>query len=287
MPRNSRKFYGDGRWEPVYPPKPLPPEVTGLDRIPTNELPSAVNTVFFGGGWYPLSHYRKWDGYVDGHIVYVSPFYISLRPVSIAEWKAVMGSYDNPKHHEGHNEDSSAEVTWCEAIEYCKKRSEKEGLEQCYDGYAPEFTCDWNGNGYRLPTEAEFNYATPNFKRRLPARPEPFPKKVDMRAYHIPYFDVGPNYLVRANHRTMFWDKYDRRYFRESPKFDPTGPKEGCGRASRWISTFPWASNNNFKPYRSSICHHTRCQFYVARSRLFDYNLHHTNLLNYIPQWDI
>lgn len=28
------------------------------------------------------------------------------------------------------------------------------------------FGCDGNANGYRLPSEAEFNYATPNFKRR-------------------------------------------------------------------------------------------------------------------------
>lgn len=286
MSKKRRVFYGDGRWEPVYPPKPLPPELAGLDQIPTKKLPETVKTVFFGGGWYVLSHYIKWKGYVDGHIVYVSPFYISLRPISIAEWTAVMGTYDKSDGPSSSDGKSPAHVTWNDAIEYCKKRSELEGLEQCYEGNHPEISCDWNANGYRLPTEAEFNYATPNYVRHLPARPDPFPKKVDMKSYHIPYIDVGPQFIALCHYRTMFGNYYDPRYFRKSPKFDPTGPKDGCKHASRWISTFPWASNNNFKPYRSGIAMHDKCQFYVARSRIFDYNLHHTNLLNSIPQWD-
>lgn len=287
MPMNRRKFYGDGRWEPVYPPKPLPPEVEDLDRIPAAKLPEDVKTVFFGGGWYALSHYRRWTGYVDGHFVYISPFYISLRPVSIGGWKAVMGAYEHPNIQDWKSEDAAAEVLWRDAIKYCTKRSELEGLQQCYRETDSGFDCDWNANGYRLPTEAEFNYATPNFKRRLPAKPDPFPRRVDMKAYDIPYIDAGPFHLIKAGARTMFWDYFDPRYFRESPKYDPTGPSEGCCRTSRWISMYPWASNNNFKPFRSPVCCHSRCQFYVARSRIFDYNLHHTNLLNRIPQWDI
>ncbi len=287
MTKIKRKFYGDGRWEPVYPPMQVPPESEGLDRIPARSLPEDISTVFFGGGWYALSHFKRNTGYVDGHIVFVSPFYISLRPVSIASWKAVMGSYEHRNFRDGDNEEWAAYVTWENAIKYCDKRSKLEGLEPCYDSDPWNVVCDWNANGYRLPSEAEFWYATPNFKRRLPAKPNPFPRKVDMNDYNIPFIDAGPFYLKGAGASTMVWDRYDQRYFRESPIYDPTGPSGGAFHSARRVLNLPWASNNNLKPYRYPICHHDTCQFYVARSRIFEYNLHHTNLLNRIPQWDL
>ena len=48
-------------------------------------------------------------------------------------------------------------ITWFEAAAYCNARSIKEGLEPCYDEETWE--CDFTKNGYRLPTEAEWEYA--------------------------------------------------------------------------------------------------------------------------------
>jgi formylglycine-generating enzyme required for sulfatase activity len=50
-------------------------------------------------------------------------------------------------------------VDWLEAVRYCNRRSVKEGLTPAYSISGGGVTCDGDANGYRLPTEAEWEYA--------------------------------------------------------------------------------------------------------------------------------
>ncbi len=72
------------------------------------------------------------------HRVTLSPFYMGKYPVTQAQWQAVMGS--NPSNFKGANRPVE-QVSWDDAIEFCKKLSQKTGKK------------------YRLPTEAEWEYA--------------------------------------------------------------------------------------------------------------------------------
>lgn len=184
-----------------------------------------------------------------------------------------------------------AHVTWEEATEYCNWLSNKEGLEPCYKLDFNKhgtwtMTCNWNANGYRLPTEAEFNYAAPGFLNRIESPPKPFPRRLDPQQIRFAYLGQHEWNIIGAMRSTMFWDIFDHRYFRESPKIDPTGPKIGCGHASRQYRTLNFPSNNGLKPFRSMTCRHTPCQFYTAKSWIVKDDVSLYNRMNRIPQWD-
>lgn len=211
------------------------------------------------------------------HTVTVSDFYMSAFEVTQAEYQAVIGS--NPSAFSG--EELPVEtVSWLDAIAYCNARSELEGLEPAYTVAGPTVTWNRGANGYRLPTEAEWEYAC------RAGTETPFNTETSISAEecnywgHYPYL-IEDNYFNQSNLETRpgvyrettvevgsfqpnAWGFYDMHgnvgewvwdYYGDYPteaQTDPAGPDSGVLRVNRGGGWNDFAKNLR-SAYRATL----------------------------------
>ncbi len=146
-------------------------------------------------------------------------------------------------------------VTWFEAIKFCSSLSKKEGLEDCYKLLPNDkVECDFTKKGYRLPTEAEWEYAC-----RAGSKTECYSGN-DLFVFElVAWFkdnsdnethEVGLKesnsfglYDMHGNVWEWCWDGYSIHYYKESPEIDPTGVNTSANKVIRGGS---WFSNAQF-----------------------------------------
>jgi formylglycine-generating enzyme required for sulfatase activity len=114
-----------------------------------------ANMVLVEGGTFRMGSDNGENDEKPVHTVTVKGFYMGKYEVTQKEWVEVMGN--NPSNFKGDNLPVE-NISWNEAVEYCNKLSIKEGLTPAYRGSGNNITCDFNAAGYRLPTEAEWEY---------------------------------------------------------------------------------------------------------------------------------
>ena len=184
----------------------------------------------------------------DQHeVILTHGFFIGQHEVTQGEWSSVMGS--NPSYFTECGPDCPVEmVNWYDALAYCNALSELEGLETAYLIDGENVTWIRHANGFRLPTEAEWEYAcragttTPYYNGDIIDEYED--PNCDLIAWYYynsgyrthPYGGKAPNPLglvdMCGNVFEWCWDRYQAEY-PPGPVIDPTGPKFGDHRSWR------------------------------------------------------
>ncbi|HOX37719.1 MAG TPA: formylglycine-generating enzyme family protein [Candidatus Brocadiia bacterium] len=210
----------------------------GVTRAEPPSQPTTVKTktgvqmVLLPGGAFVMG---QEGGEVDEtpHEVTVSPFYIDKCEVTQEDYERVMS--DNPSKIKN-RKNPVEQVRWSDAVRYCNERSKLEGFEPAYD--LKTWTCRFEADGYRLPTEAEWEYAaragskTPFsfgesdaplkmfawFKDNAGGKPHPVAQR---KPNPWGLYDMHGNLWEWCN------DFYGVDYYAGSPKNDPRGPENG------------------------------------------------------------
>ncbi len=204
------------------------------------------------------------------HTVWVSAFYMGKYEVTKAEWDTVHQWATNHGYAFSAGSGKATNhpvqfVSWYDIVKWCNARSEQEGRTPCYTVAGSVYTngqsapdCNWTANGYRLPTESEWEKAArggapdtrfpwtdytnniAHVKANYLAIPADFSYDVNpTEGFHPAYMEGGtpytspvgafaPNgyglYDMAGNVWEWCWDWCDLNYYAVSPGTDPRGP---------------------------------------------------------------
>lgn len=143
---------------PVSPEKPAPPPTPVEPKPePKPKPPSLVELVEIPAGVFLMGS-DEGDSEKPIHEVRISAFKCMKFPVTRRIYRDVMGN--DPGRPEGKADDRPVNrVSWYDAIDFCNRLSEREGLAPAYRRDGNDVSWDTAANGYRLLTEAEWEYA--------------------------------------------------------------------------------------------------------------------------------
>jgi formylglycine-generating enzyme required for sulfatase activity len=207
--------------------------------LPTVTTKSGVGMVVIPAGSFQMGNDRGREEERPAHTVWVDSFLMDRYPVRQSEFEKLGADADPPFANASHfkGPDLPAEmVAWREAVRFCNARSLAEGLKPCYSDAGD---CDFDADGYRLPTEAEWEYAcragtTADYSFGGDARQLGdyawFADNSGKKTHAVGQKRPNPWGLHDMHGNVLQWcnDRYDRDYYKSSsPEKGPRGPDKG------------------------------------------------------------
>lgn len=194
-------------------------------------------------------YHNKDEGPVR-HVRITHKLEVSQFEITQDVWQKVMGW--NPCEDRGPRRPVT-NVEWYDCIVFCNRLSKMLGFERPYSGWGEDVVCDWSANGFRLPTEAEWEYLCRAGTRTAYStgdRVHSDPGKAVCDALDCigwyRYNSHGRLHLVGEQEPNAFglydmhgnvwewcWDRYQSDAYSKADNVDPKGPASGHNRVLR------------------------------------------------------
>ncbi len=212
---------------------------------------SGVPMIYLPAGGFMMGSKQGAVDEAPAHRVSVSAFMMDKFEVSHGLYAKV--ELPNPSHWQENSKNPVERVRWRDAKQYCNERSILERLKPCYNEKTPDWDVEPSGNGYRLPTEAEWEYASRagtdgdyEFGAADKLRQYAwFGENADQKTH--PVGQKKPNrwgfYDLYGNVSEWCEDVFSSTYYAGSPASDPSGPGSPGADVRRVIRGGSWKSS--------------------------------------------